>query len=193
MDLHLGCGNMQFREWQPTFRISLFLEMLGTIHPTRQSHFPEGVIPQRHSREKFRSRKSKIYNKSNREYSNFRRIIAYVHHLQSYSLKQYRLSEISAVCWKHTIPHITKGYEVFSNFVWTLLFYRPASESSSVCDLLSAHFKNYIKIRFCKCSFAERGAQFCNSNLFQENLYSFVQITSATQLLLCTVVYIAKF
>jgi len=52
--------------------------MMGTSHPTRQSHFPEDVIPQRHSRVKFKSGKSKIYNKSKREYCNFRRIIAYV-------------------------------------------------------------------------------------------------------------------
>jgi hypothetical protein len=67
-----------------------------------------------------------------------------------------------------------KGNEVLSNFVWTLLFYRPDSESSSVCDVLSAHFKSWIKIRFCKCSFVERGVQYCVRNLFQENFYSFV-------------------
>jgi len=33
--------------------------MLGTTHPTMRSNFPEDVIPQRHSREKFRSRRSK--------------------------------------------------------------------------------------------------------------------------------------
>jgi hypothetical protein len=61
MDLHLGCGDVSFREWLPTFRINLFFGMLGTTHTTtRQSHFPEDVIPQRHSREKFRSLKSKI-------------------------------------------------------------------------------------------------------------------------------------
>ena len=67
-----------------------------------------------------------------------------------------------------------KGYEVFSNFIWTLLFYRPASESSSVCDVLSDHLKSWIKIKCCKCSFVESGGQSCVSNLFQENLYSFV-------------------
>ena len=67
MDLDLGCGGVSFRECLPTFRINLFFGMLGTTHPTRQSHFQEGVIFQRHSREKIRSLKSKIYNKSNCE------------------------------------------------------------------------------------------------------------------------------
>lgn len=148
--------------------------MLGNTHPTRQNHFPEDVIPQRHNREKFGSRKSKIYNKSNREYCNYRRIIAYVHHLESYSLKQHRLLEISSVSWKQNDPLLIKRYEVFSNFVWTLLFYRPASESSSVCDAFYAHFKSWFKIMFCKSSFVERAAQCCVRNLFQENLCSFV-------------------
>jgi hypothetical protein len=87
VDLYLGCSDVLFREWLPTFRISLFFEMLGTIHPTSQSNFPEDVFPQWHSREKFISRKFKIYNKHNREYCNYRRIITYVHHVQSYILK----------------------------------------------------------------------------------------------------------
>jgi len=81
MDLHLGCGVVSFREWLPMVRISLFFEMPGTTHPTRQSHFPEDVSSQGHRREKFRSRKSKIYNKPNREYCNFRRIIGQMRHL----------------------------------------------------------------------------------------------------------------
>jgi hypothetical protein len=86
MDLHLGCGDVSFREWLPTFRIYLFFEMMGATQPTRQSHLPEDVITQRRGRENFRSRKSKIYKKSNREYCNYSRIIAYLRHLHSSSL-----------------------------------------------------------------------------------------------------------
>lgn len=78
MDLHLGCDDVSFRAWLPTFRIHLFSEMVGTTKPTRQSNFPEDAILQGHSRENFRSRKSKIYNKSNGEYCNYWHIIAYL-------------------------------------------------------------------------------------------------------------------
>jgi hypothetical protein len=58
MDLHLGCDGVSFLEWLLSFRMHLFFEIMGTTQPTRQSHFPEDVNLQGHSRVKFRSRKS---------------------------------------------------------------------------------------------------------------------------------------